>query len=126
MGFKHAHMMFVAISGLFFLVRGGWMLAESPMLQKVWVRVFPHVNDTLLLVCAVVLCVMTQQYPFVQGWLTVKVFMLIAYIVLGTVALKRGKTKTVRVAAFFAALACFLFMVSVALLRDPLGVLSRV
>lgn len=124
MAFKHGHMMFAAISGLFFLVRGCWMLMESQMLQKVWVKVLPHVNDTLLLVCAIGLCVVTQQYPFVESWLTVKVFMLVAYIVLGTIALKRGKTKSVRVIAFFAALASFIFMVSVARTHHPLGFLQ--
>lgn len=126
MAFKHGHMMFAVISGLFFLVRGSWMLMDSQMLQKVWVKVLPHVNDTLLLVCAIGLCVLTQQYPFVQAWLTVKVFLLIAYIVLGTVALKRGKTKSVRVIAFFAALACFIFMLSVARTHHPLGFLQFV
>ena len=126
MALKHSHMLFVVISGLFFLVRGCWMLMDSQMLQKVWVKVLPHVNDTLLLVCGIGLAVMTQQYPFVHAWLTVKVLLLVAYIVLGTVALKRGKTKTIRVVAFFAALACFLFMLSVARTREPLGFLAFV
>ena len=57
--FKHSHMMFAVISGLFFLVRGCWMLMDSGMLQKKWVKILPHVNDTLLLLCAIVLCVMS-------------------------------------------------------------------
>lgn len=57
------------------------------------------------------------QYPFVQTWLTAKVIALLAYIMLGTVALKRGSTKTVRVGAFVAALAIFLHMVAVAMTR---------
>ncbi len=126
MALKHSHMLFAVISGVFFLVRGCWMLMDSQMLQKVWVKVLPHVNDTLLLVCAIGLCVVTQQYPFVESWLTVKVFMLIAYILLGTIALKRGKTKSIRVVAFFAALASFIFMVSVARTHHPLGFLQFV
>lgn len=125
MAFKHSHMLFAAISGLFFLVRGAWMLMESDMLQKKWVKIVPHVVDTLLLVCAIGLCVILKQYPFVEGWLTVKVVMLVAYIGLGMVALKRGKTKAIRTVAFFAALASFLFMVSVARTHQPLGFLQN-
>lgn len=113
--------MFAVISGLFFLVRGCWMLMDSGMLQKKWVKILPHVNDTLLLICAIVLCVMLQQYPFQQGWLTVKVVALIAYILLGVVALKRGKTKVIRMVAFAAALLAYLFTFSVARTHNPLG-----
>lgn len=125
MALKHSHMLFAAISGLFFLVRGAWMLMESDMLQKKWVKIVPHVVDTLLLVCAIGLCIILGQYPFVESWLTVKVVMLVAYIVLGTIALKRGKTKGIRTLAFFAALASFLFMASVAMAHHPLGFLKN-
>ena len=120
---KHAHILFAAISGLFFLVRGSWMVMESGMLQKRWVKVLPHVNDTLLLACGVTLSILSRQYPFVAGWLTVKVLLLIAYIVLGAIALKRGRTKSVRIVAFVAASACFLFIVSVAVTKQPWGIL---
>ncbi|RLT92496.1 SirB2 family protein [Ketobacter sp.] len=119
--FKHSHMMFAVISGLFFLVRGCWMLMDSNMLQKKWVKILPHVNDTLLLICAIVLCVMLQQYPLQHSWLTVKVVALIAYILLGVVALKRGKTKAVRTVALGAALLAYLFTFSVARTHNPLG-----
>lgn len=125
MAFKHSHMLLAAISGLFFLVRGAWMLMDSDRLQKKWVKIVPHVVDTLLLACAIALCVILNQYPFVDSWLTVKVVMLVAYIGLGMVALKRGKTKAIRTVAFFAALASFLFMVSVAISHHPLGFLRN-
>ena len=48
---------------------------------------------------------------------------LVAYIGLGTVALKRGRTRAGRAAAFFAALATFAYIVSVAVTRDPRGFL---
>jgi uncharacterized membrane protein SirB2 len=61
-----------------------------------------------------------QQYPLVHGWLTAKLFALIAYIVLGTLALKRGKTKAQRVTAWIAALLVFGYMLAVARAHDPL------
>lgn len=102
------------------------MMAGSSMLQKKWVKILPHVNDTLLLVCAIVLCVMLQQYPLQQNWLTVKLFALIVYIILGVIALKRGKTKAIRIAAFVAALGAYFFTMSVARTHNPMGFFSYV
>lgn len=115
---KHLHMTCAALSGSFFLVRGIWMLRDSALLQQRWVKIAPHVIDTVLLVSALTMVVWSGQYPFVQNWLTAKVLALIAYILLGTVALKRGKTKGVRTAAFFAALLVFGYIVKVALTRQ--------
>lgn len=115
---KHLHITFAVLSGSFFLLRGLWMLADSPMLQRRWVKVTPHVVDTLLLASALVLVFWSGQYPFVQPWLTAKVLALVAYIVLGTMALKRGRTKGVRTFALLAALATFAYIVAVALTRQ--------
>ena len=115
---KHLHMTCAALSGSFFLVRGIWMLRGSALLQQRWVKIAPHVIDTVLLVSALSMVVWSGQYPFVQNWLTAKVLALIAYILLGTVALKRGRTKGVRTAAFVAALLVFGYIVKVALTRQ--------
>lgn len=116
---KHLHMTCAALSGMLFLLRGIWMLQGSALLQQRWAKIVPHVVDTVLLASALVMVFWSGQYPFVQSWLTAKVFALIAYIVLGTIALKRGKTKQVRVAAFIAALTVFAYIVKVALTRQP-------
>ena len=65
---------------------------------------------------------MLRQYPFASGWLTAKVTGLVVYVVLGTIALKRGRTLRVRVAAWIAAQLVFLYIVSVAITKDPLGI----
>ena len=123
-GLKHAHMMFAIISGVLFLLRGTWMLIDSPMLQRKWVKVLPHINDTLLLGFAVVLVVMSGQYPFVHHWLTAKVIALLLYILMGTIAIKRGKTKSIRAAAFVIALLLYGYIVGVAIHHSPLSFLS--
>lgn len=115
---KHFHVTCAALSGSLFLLRGYWMLLDSPALQRRWVRIAPHVIDTLLLTSALIMVFWSGQYPFVQNWLTAKVIALVLYIGLGTVALKRGKTKTVRVAAFIGALLVFAYIVGVALTRQ--------
>ncbi|MBQ5942915.1 MULTISPECIES: SirB2 family protein [unclassified Massilia] len=117
---KHLHMSFAVLSGSFFLIRGLWMLAGSARLQQRWVKIAPHIVDTLLLASAIGLAAWSRQYPFVAPWLTAKVLALVAYIVLGTIALKRGRTPQVRLAAFIAALACFFYIVAVAVTKNPL------
>jgi len=117
---KHLHVSFVALSGLLFLVRGIWMLRDSPRLQQRWARIVPHLVDTLLLASAIGLAVWSHQYPGQMPWLTAKVAALVAYILLGSMALKRGRTRNVRTAAFAAALACFAYIVAVAVTKNPL------
>lgn len=115
---KHFHVTCAVLSGSLFLLRGFWMLLESPTLQRRWVRTAPHVIDTLLLTSALIMVFWSGQYPFVQNWLTAKVIALLVYIGLGTIALKRGKTKAIRIAAFIGALLVFTYIVGVALTRQ--------
>jgi uncharacterized membrane protein SirB2 len=110
----------VALSLAGFAARGLLMLAGSPLLQARFVRIAPHVVDTVLLASAVWLAWSLGQYPFVHGWLTAKVLGLAAYIVLGTIALKRGRTRFIRATAFAGALAAAGYVVWVALTRNPL------
>ena len=117
---KYVHIACVILSGSGYLIRGLWMIRESLWLQKKWVRVLPHVIDTTLLGSAILLAIQLQQYPFIQGWLTAKVLALIAYIVIGAIGLKYGKTKKIRIAAWLIALAIFVYIVLVALTRQAL------
>ena len=116
---KNLHLATLAVTLSLFLLRGAWMMADSPRLKARWVRIVPHVNDTLLLASGIALAMLTGQYPLVHGWLTAKLFALIVYIVLGTVALKRGKTRRVRIAAWIAALTVFAYMLTVARMHAP-------
>lgn len=115
---KYLHLACVVLSGTGFVVRGAWMMRGSPMLARRWVRVVPHVVDTVLLASAIALAVMIRQYPLVHAWLTAKVFGLVAYIVLGTIALKRGRTRAVRLTAFAGALLVFAYIVAVAMTKS--------
>jgi len=121
---KHLHVTAVVVSGIGFFLRGLLMLRDSPLLQRRVLKVAPHVIDTVLLGSAVAMAVMSSQYPFVQPWLTAKFFGLLAYIFLGMMALKRGRTKAQRAAWFSAALLSFAYIVSVALTRSPWGWLA--
>jgi uncharacterized membrane protein SirB2 len=116
---KHLHLSAVALSFALFLLRGIWMLLDSPQLQRRWVRIVPHLVDTVLLASALSLMMLIQQYPFVNSWLTAKVLGLVVYIGLGMVALKWGSTRTLRAVAWVAALLVFGYIVAVALSHNP-------
>jgi uncharacterized membrane protein SirB2 len=118
------HVSSVVISGSFFIVRGYWMIMRNPMLQHRLVRIVPHIVDSVLLVSAITLTLILKQYPVAQNWLAVKVLLLLVYIVLGTFALHRGRTYTIRLVCFVAAVATFAFMASVAYYHHPLGAFS--
>lgn len=109
----------VVVSAAGFVARGLLMLADSPLLAQRWMRIVPHIVDTVLLTSAIALAVMLQQYPFVHGWLTAKVLALLAYIVLGSIALKRGPTRGVRAAAWIGALLALAYIIAVARVHDP-------
>jgi uncharacterized membrane protein SirB2 len=117
---KHLHMGCAGLSIAMFLLRGTWMLQGSTMLQRRWVKIVPHLVDTVLLGSAVTLAVISQQYPFAQPWLGAKVVALVLYIILGTIALKRGRTLRIRAIAFGAAIATFAYIVMVAVTRQVL------
>lgn len=118
---KQVHVACVVLSIAGFAARGVLMLRESHLLRARFVRMAPHAVDTALLASAIALAWMSGQYPFAQSWLTAKVLALAAYIGLGTIALKPGRSPALRRAAFVLALAAVLYIVSVALTRDPWG-----
>ena len=121
---KFVHILCVMLSGSLFTLRGVMMLAESRFTYHVLPRVASYVIDTTLLASATLLVLMLHEYPFVQAWLTVKVVLLVVYIVLGVFALRRGRTRTARAGFFIAALAVFAFIISVAITHDPRGVFA--
>lgn len=117
---KNIHLTCVVLSICFFMVRSVWMLFDDGRLHQRWVRIAPHVIDTILLTSALIMVFWSAQYPFVEPWLTAKVIGLIAYIVLGSIGLKYGKTEAIRMTAVIAAMFTFGYIVMVALTRQPL------
>ena len=115
---KHLHVTCVTLSISLFFLRGVWRMRASPIMHQRWVKIAPHIIDTLLLGCALTLAWLSHQWPFQQAWLTAKVFGLLAYIILGSIALKRGKTRQIRLVAWLMALATVGYIVAVALTRD--------
>lgn len=116
---KLVHISSVMLSYLLFLTRGIWMMRASAQLQQRWVKIMPHVIDTVLLSSAIMLAILIQQNPLVDSWLTAKVVGLLIYIGLGMVALRFGKTRIVKVSAWIMAQLVFFYIVLVALTKNP-------
>jgi len=107
----------LSVSG--FALRGGLMLAGSGLLRQRWMRTWPHLIDTLLLVSGLWMAINLHLHPGNSPWLTAKLVALLIYIALGFVALRLGKTRRVRTLAFAGALACFAYIGLVAVTRSP-------
>ena len=118
---KFVHVLCVILSGSLFALRGTMMLAGSRLANHAALRYLSYAIDTTLLTAALMLITILHQYPFVQAWLTVKVLLLVVYVVLGMFALRRARTRRVRAICYIAALAVYLSIVSVALAHNPLG-----
>ena len=115
---KTLHVLTVLISISGFILRGIWMIKDSARLQQRWVRITPHINDTILLVTGITLAVQIQQYPFVHGWLTAKLIALLLYIGLGMMTIRHGRSKQQRIITWLAAILVFLYMIGVARTRQ--------
>ena len=121
------HIAAVILSGSLFLLRGSLVLTgHSRLAMGALPRYLSIGIDSVLLAAAIALTFILQQYPFVTGWLSAKVVLLIAYIVLGSFALKRGRSLSAKAGFFVAALAVYLFIVSIALTHHPLGIFHSI
>lgn len=113
----HTFAAVLTISG--FILRGYWMMRESPLLQHRLTKILPHVVDTVFLLAGIALVWMLGLNVFTQPWLLAKFVGLIVYILLGTVAIKRGKTLEIRMTAFVGALAVYAWVAGVAIAKSP-------
>ena len=111
---KQLHISMAYLSISLFVLRSILSVSESALLQHKLLKTLPHIIDTLLLIFAVLLMITIKQYPFVDAWLTAKLIALFAYIAVGTIAIKRGKTAVVRLWASVIAVIILGYIVGVA------------
>ncbi|WP_159651503.1 SirB2 family protein [Vibrio atypicus] len=121
-GLKHFHLLTIALSATLLSVRYALMMANSKMLDKKFFKVFPHINDTFLLISGIYLIVLTGFIPFTPAapWLTEKITCVLAYIALGFFALKLGKNKLLRTFSFFGALGWLAMAGKIAVSKTPI------
>ena len=113
------HIGTVAFTIGFFSLRFYWMLYHPDRVRLRWVRLLSVTNDSLLLAAGISLAFLSHQYPIQAPWLTAKVIALLLYILLGTIALKRGKNRKIRILSGALSLLCAGYIVSVAVYRTP-------
>lgn len=123
---KLLHLSFAILTLTGFMLRAFWMIQGSALLQHRLVRVLPHIVDTLFLTSGIGLILVMHLQVMQNSWLLVKIAALVVYILLGTVALKRGPTMSVRLAAFAAAFLTFVYIAGVALNKSALSWLAAI
>ena len=116
---KNLHMTFAILSITGFVLRGYWMMRSSPLSQHRLTRIAPHVIDALFLATGIAMVVNLQLAVMQNHWLLAKFGGLIVYIVLGAIALRRGKTMRIRLFAFVGALLAFAYIVNSAITKSP-------
>ena len=115
------HISCVALSGTLFTCRGLLRLFDSPIANTGALRWTSYVIDTVLLSAAILLTLVLHQYPLLNAWLTMKTGLLVLYIALGVIALKRARTRFGSVAALIAALLTYCLIIGVAITHRPSG-----
>ena len=118
---RTVHVACVVASGALFLLRGMPLLAGGKPYDTRWLRRLSYAIDTVLLAAAILLMLLLQAWPGQQRWLTVKLLLVLAYIALGSLALRRGRGAGFRQLCFMAALGVFAFIVGIARRHDPWG-----
>lgn len=121
---RSVHVACVALSGTLFGIRGVLRLRAWPAVNHVAFRVASQTIDSTLLAAAVLLTLAIHQYPFVNAWLTMKLLLLVLYVVLGSFALRRARTVRGRACAFLGALLTFAAIIGVAVTHSPWSWLS--
>ncbi|QDF67914.1 invasion protein [Shewanella sp. SNU WT4] len=114
---KHLHLLLIALSVLFFVVRFGLHMADSKQLDKKFFKIAPHVIDTFLLLSGVILCFMIKQYPLEAPWLTEKLMAVAAYILLAYMAIKSNRNRVFKIFAFLGAIGWLMFAAKLAVLK---------
>lgn len=120
-GLKHFHLLTIVISVALLTVRYGLLMANSPKVNLPFLKRFPHINDSLLLLSGFGLIAYTGFVPFTDAapWMTEKVTCILAYFALAFFTIKLAKNKLLRTCAFFGALGWLMMAAKIAMLKTP-------
>ena len=121
---KLIHVTAISLSIIGFITRVILKLRDSPYQNRYWFKKVPHMVDTVLLASALFMVYLLDLNPFTTFWIAEKIIGLCLYILLGMVALKWAKTKTIRATAAVAAIVVFAYIVYVAHYKIPVVVFS--
>jgi uncharacterized membrane protein SirB2 len=114
----HVSTALLSISG--FIFRGILRFRGSDLVNRKWLKIAPHIVDTVLIISAIILLIQSGLNLLTTPWLMAKIIALIIYIALGLIAFRFGKTRTVRLLAWCEAILVFGYILSVAVTKNPL------
>jgi len=118
---KGFHVSVVVISVSFFTLRVILTLGDIDWRSRwPWLKIFPHINDTLLLASGITLAVLLHLSPLAHLWLMAKLILLLAYIGLGQVALTPRRHKSMTVVMGITALLTVAAMIALVVLKPAL------
>ena len=120
---RTVHVVSAGLSIALFCARAPRLIRAPDASRPRWLRVVPHAVDTILLASALWLA-FVLGWSGTRGWLPAKLGGVVAYVVLGNIAVRRGRTLAGRRAAFAGAVVAFLYAGSVALTKSPHGFFS--
>lgn len=118
---KTLHIIFALISLTGFLLRALLMYTGSPLLRHRAVQIIPHIVDTVFLGSGFWLAFVVNFGLFSNPWLTMKVLLLMLYLLFVGITLSRGSTMITRTVSFFLAILTYVYIVGVAINKSPLG-----
>jgi uncharacterized membrane protein SirB2 len=122
---RQFHIFVALLSGALFAVRGAFVLGGARWPMALPVKWFSYGIDTALLTAALMLLTILPGAMFANGWLTVKVTLIVVYVALGVFALRRGRTRRTRALCYVLALMVFGTVYGIARAHHPLGILLR-
>ena len=118
--FKHLHITVAVLSIALFTLRFIWTLTESAQLNKKWVKICPHIIDTVLLTLGVVLAIKLSINPFEQLWLGEKLLAVIAYIFTGYYTLKVARNKPMQIIGYLGAMGWIILAIRVVFTKETI------
>jgi uncharacterized membrane protein SirB2 len=118
--FKHLHITLAVISISLFTLRFAWLMLNSQQLNRKWVKITPHIIDTLLIIIGVMMVVQLSINPLEQLWLAEKMLALIAYIFTGLYTLKFARNRMMKIIGYLGAIGWIMLIVRIAITKETM------
>jgi uncharacterized membrane protein SirB2 len=121
---KYFHIVSAAASFALFFVRGLWVMQSYPDPQEKWVRALPHLVDAVLVLSAVAMLALSPLNGWPGDWLTVKLGLVAVYAMLSLYLFRGARLLATKILSWLLGLLVFLYTTTIAVLHNPLGILS--
>lgn len=114
----HVTTVLLSLSG--FVLRGVLRFSGSGLINSRWLKITPHVVDSVLIISAITLLQQASLNPLHAPWLIAKIIALIIYIGLGLTAFRFARSTGVALWSWAMAIVVFCYILAVAVTKNPL------